>query len=255
MKLCLNTHNLVGKMNLDEIIEICLRHGIPGIEFSIGYNHKHGVELDTSLEERRQIRDKITQAGLETVCISSFSRFDQNSEDDYQKNIRNAKAGMELARDLQCQNFRFVGNDLPDFLDRRDFALRIANVLKELAQYGKELNVRALFNMHGTFQYRKDILEVMANAGTDNCGLVYNCDLGDLNGGSCEVTVDLLKDYIAHVHMHCFLNGYPYDELFTLLKEAKYSRWYSIVVDEPSSDTDRLIGYFSKLARSLYNKG
>ena len=42
MKLCLNTHNLAGNKTLDEIIGLCVKNGIGGIEFSIGYGHNHG---------------------------------------------------------------------------------------------------------------------------------------------------------------------------------------------------------------------
>ena len=37
MKICLNTHNLAGDFSLEELIQVCKRQGIGGIEFSVGY--------------------------------------------------------------------------------------------------------------------------------------------------------------------------------------------------------------------------
>jgi sugar phosphate isomerase/epimerase len=76
MKISLNTHNLAGKKNLDEIIDLCVKNGIGGIEFSIGYGHAHGVEFDTSTASLHEMSEKIMCAGLETVSIASYCRFD-----------------------------------------------------------------------------------------------------------------------------------------------------------------------------------
>lgn len=252
MKLCLNTHNLAGQMSLDEIIAVCKKHGIAGIEFSIGYGHKHGVELDTKDEDIRAIRDKIAAAGLETASIASYCRFDSQDDAELAKNMENAKAGIRLAAQMGCSNFRFVANDLPNFMDRTDFVKRIAKVLRELGDYGKEYGVTALLNMHGSFQYRGDVAGVMELCGDDNCGLVYNCDLGDLVGGSCEVTLRRVGPYLRHVHMHCMLLDYPYEEMFYYLDEMGYDGWYSIVVDDPSAEPDKFIGYYARLANALY---
>ena len=59
MKICLNTHNLAGDFSLEELIQVCKRQGIGGIEFSVGYGHKHGVELETPGEEILDIRERL----------------------------------------------------------------------------------------------------------------------------------------------------------------------------------------------------
>lgn len=252
MKLCLNTHNLVGELSLEEIIEVCVAQGLGGIEFSVGYGHKHGVELDTPAQLLEQKAEAIAAAGLETVSIATYCRFDMADEAMFAVNMANAKKGILLAHAMRCTTFRFVGNDLPGFMSRKAFILRIAAVMQELADYAKEYGVTVLLNMHGSFNYRHDVAEAVEQCGRKNCGLVYNCDDSDLINGSPEITLSRIGPYISHVHLHSMLGSFPYQQLFARLRQQGYNGWYSIVVDDPSPQPEVFIGYYARLCRALY---
>ena len=59
----------------------------------------------------------------------------------------------------------------------------------------------------------------------DNAGLCWNCNNVDIVGGSVEASFRLLAQWIRHVHIHELNDGYPYGELFTLLRKARYDRY------------------------------
>ena len=252
MKICLNTHNLAGDFSLEELIQVCKRQGIGGIEFSVGYGHKHGVELETPGEEILDIRERLYGEGLETVSIATYCRFDGKEEDEIARNVEDAKKGIILASQMGAPVFRVVGNDLPDFISRDAFIERISKILGELGDFARDYGVKVLLNMHGTFQFRKDMQAVMRKCAERNCGLVYNCDDGDLVGGSAELTLGEVMPYLAHVHMHEMLGIFPYKEMFGILKSHGYKGWFSIVVDEPSCEPERMIGYYKRLAEAFY---
>ena len=253
MKLCLNTHNLAGEKTLDQIIELCVKNGIGGIEFSIGYGHKHGVEFDTDAKTLNGMAEKIMNAGLETVSIASYCRFDGQENQELDKNLKLAKRGIECARHMKGKFFRFVGNDLPPFISRDDFILRVSKYMSDLADYAADLGVEVLLNMHGTFNYRHDVGKLIEITNKINTGLVYNCDDGDIIGGSLDIVLDRIGNYVKHIHMHELAAGYPYTELFKRMKKQGYKGWYSIVVDDPSSELERFIVYYTKLARAYYD--
>ena len=252
MKICLNTHNLASDFSLEELIGVCKKHGIGGIEFSVGYGHKHGVELETPGEEITAIRDRLYAEGLEVPSIATYCRFDGREDSEVQKNLEDAKRGIVLAAQIGAPIFRIVGNDLPDFMPRDAFIERMIKVLQELGAFAAGYGVKVLLNMHGTFQFRKDMTSVMKNCENGNCGLVYNCDDGDLIGGSAELVLREVMPYVAHVHMHEMLGIFPYKEMFGIMKSYGYEGWFSIVVDEPSCEAERIIGYYKRLAEALY---
>lgn len=252
MKLALNTYNLLGDKTWEEIIDICHGCGAAGIEFSIGYGHKHGVELDTPDDQLAKIREGIAAAGLEVASIASYCRFDRDSEEDFQRNLADAKRGIDLAARMGSTIFRFVANDVPDFMPRPDFVLRISQVMRELAEYGESKGVLALLNMHGSFQHRCDVSRAARLAAHPYAGLVYNCAPCDLVGGSVEVTVERVLPYVRHVHLHELTDGYPYPEMFRLLKAAGYKGWFSVAVDDTSAEVQRFLGYYCALVRAWW---
>jgi sugar phosphate isomerase/epimerase len=253
MKICLNTHNLAGKMSIDEIIAVCKAAGVQGVEFSIGYGHEHGVEFDTAKAELTRIRDKILGAGLETVSITSFCRFDSYSPEENLTNLVLAKKGIGVAAAMKAGIFRFVGNDLPINMPRDAFLERIAGIMTDLADYAAPSGVSALLQIHGTLCRAPDLAEICRLCSRQNSGLVYNCDKGDIAGGSIDVYLDRVAQYVKHVHMHCMLLEYPYAQMFRILKKTGYKGWYSIVVDEPSLEPQKFIAYYAKLVKTLYD--
>jgi sugar phosphate isomerase/epimerase len=253
MKLCLNTHNLAGSNTLDEIIDLCLKTEIGGIEFSMGYGHKHGIEFDTDSKVLREMAEKIMNVGLETVSLASYCRFDAQDEQERDRNFELAKRGIECAHAIGSGCFRFVGNDLPSFMPREDFIERVAGYMSYLSDYAEPLGVEVLLNMHGSFNYRHDVEKLIKLSNKRNCGLVYNCDNGDVVGGSLEIVLDRIGEYIKHIHMHELTEGYPYMELFRHMKRRAYKGWYSIVVDEPSLECGRFLAYYTKLAKAYHD--
>ena len=255
MKLCLNTYNLAGKKTLDEITGLCVQSGIGGIEFSIGYGHNHGVEFDTDTKTLHGMAEKIMSAGLETVSIASYCRFDAENPQELIRNFELAKKGIDCAQNLGSKIFRFVGNDLPSFISRSEFVKRVSEYMSRLADYAGPYGIEVLLNMHGSFSYRHDMGKLIEITNKNNCGLVYNCDDSDIIGGSPEIVLDRIGAYIKHVHLHELISAYPYSELFEGLKRRGYKGWYSIVVDEPSSEPQRFISYYCALARALHKQG
>jgi sugar phosphate isomerase/epimerase len=253
MKICLNTHNLASGMTIDEIIAACKAAGVYGVEFSIGYGHAHGVEFETPKPELITIRDKILDAGLETVSIASDCRFDSESEEERSRNLDLAKKGVDIAATMKAGLFRFVGNDMPKRTMRDVFLPRMAGVMGELADYGAPGGVTALLQIHGTLSRAPDVAEIARLCGRRNSGLVYNCDCGDVIDGSVDAYLDRVGGFIRHVHMHCMLLNYPYQKMFAILKRIGYNGFYSIVVDDPSSEREKFIAYYARLANALYD--
>ena len=118
MKLALLTYNLARTWDFDRIVQAAKDYGFAGIEFRVEANHAHGVELERTAEERRDIRNRIEDAYLEVACIGTSSRFESPDEGKRRQMIDRTKQYIELAADLGCERIRVFGNDIPAGVDR-----------------------------------------------------------------------------------------------------------------------------------------
>ena len=91
MKLALLTYNLARTWDLDKIIKAAKDYGFAGIEFRVEAKHAHGVELERTAQERRDILNKIQDAYLEVACLGTSSRFENPDEGERRKQIDRTK--------------------------------------------------------------------------------------------------------------------------------------------------------------------
>jgi sugar phosphate isomerase/epimerase len=61
--------------------------------------------------------------------------------------------------------------------------------------------------------------------------LVYNCDRKDLVAGSVAATYSQVRQLVRHVHLHELTSGFPYPELFALLRADGYNGYLSSEVE------------------------
>lgn len=252
MKLCLLTFNIAREWELDKLIKMSKELGFAGLEFRTEQNHKHGVELHTSKEERRIIREKIEDAYLDAVGIATPCRFEYKDAKLRRENIEKVKKYVELAVDIDASIIRVFGNKFEEGADRLTTIKWVGEALAELIEFARPYNVQVLLEMHGDLNYWKYAIKALEYSGAPDAGLVYNSDLRDMVGGSIKETYSHVRHLIKHVHMHDFISGYPYNELLQLLKDDGYNGYLSAEIRE-SSDPEKVLAYYSKLYYQMLN--
>lgn len=257
MKLSLLTYNMAKTWELEKILQEARRDGFAGVEFRAEANHKHGVELEASKEQRREIRDRVQDAYLDIACIGLSSRFDTPDQNKRREVVERTKRYVELAADVNCRRLRVFGNDMPkegaggDAPPEREKVLRyVGDALRELAEFAEPHGVEVLLEMHGQFNYWHFARTAIEHADHPQLGLVYNCDLRDVVGGSVAATYGRVRHLIRHVHMHAFTHGYPYPELFGLLQEDGYSGYCSSELDQELPPPEEFLAMYAQLFRA-----
>ncbi|NPV09991.1 MAG: sugar phosphate isomerase/epimerase [Anaerolineae bacterium] len=250
MKLALLTYNLAKTWDLDRIINAARAYGFAGIEFRAEANHAHGVELERTAGERREILNRLQDAYLEVACIGTSSRFENPDPAERQKMIDRTKRYIELASDLSCERIRVFGNDIPQGADRDDVVQYVGESLAELGEFAEPYDVDVLLEMHGQFNYWGFSRTAVEIADHPNVGLVYNCDPRDLVAGSVEATYSRVREWIRHVHMHAFVGPFPYPELFDLLQADGYEGYCSSEVDQEVPTVEHFLGMYANLFRA-----
>ncbi len=247
MKLSLLTYNIAREWDLEKIIEVCKKWGYAGVEFRTNAGHKHGVELSTSKEERKEIKERLEDAYLEAVGLGTSCRFEYSDVSKRRENIEDAKRYVELAADIDSQKIRVFGNKFEEGADKEETIKWVGEALNELNEFSKPYNVEVLLEMHGDFNFWKYAKKAVEYSKIPDLGLVYNCSPLDKVGDSIRATYNQVRHLIRHVHMHSFLRPYPYKEFLQLLKDDGYEGFLSAEIDEKSTDAETVAGYYAKL--------
>jgi sugar phosphate isomerase/epimerase len=257
VKLALLTYNMARTLDLPKLVELARQGGFAGIEFRAEANHAHGVELDTSPAQRLEIRNALQDAYLEPACIGLSSRFDTPDTRRRDEVVEHTRRFLDLAAAIGCRRLRVFGNDMPKAgadggpaPDRDDVVRYVGEALRSLGEAAEPYGVDILLEMHGQFNYWQFSLRAVEHAGHPRVGLVYNCDLRDLVGGSCAATYERVKRLLRHVHMHAFTRGFPYPELFALLQRDGYQGYCSSEIDATEPTREDYLLMYAQLFRA-----
>src|SRR5258708_6226899 len=149
MKLSLLTYSIARSWSLTKVIDAARAYGFAGIEFRAEDGHGHGVEIERTKTERREIRDQIEDAYLEVACIGTSSRFETPDLNQRQGIVDRTKHFVELARDLGCKRIRVFGNNFPRDVQRDECINYVGESLRALAEFSEPYGVDILLEMHG----------------------------------------------------------------------------------------------------------
>jgi sugar phosphate isomerase/epimerase len=257
LKLSLLTYNMARNWELPKIIEFARQGGFSGVEFRAESKHLHGVELETTPEYRRDVRDRMQDAYLEIACIGLSSRFDTPDRQQRKAVVERTKRFVELAAEVGCRRLRVFGNDMPkqgmggDVPPDRESVLKyVGEALHELGEFGDSHTVDILLEMHGQFNYWHFARTAVEHADHARVGLVYNCDNRDLVGGSVASTYSRVRHLIRHIHMHEFTSGFPYPELFGLLQRDGYEGYCSTELGTEVPPPESFLLLYAQLFRA-----
>jgi len=250
VKLALLTYNLARRWNLEKIIEVARASGFAGVEFRAEAGHEHGVELERTTAERREIRDRIEDAYLEVACLGTGARFESPDPTQRQVQIDQTRRYVELAADVGCRRVRVFGNVIPPGVRRDDCIAYVGESLHALGEFAAPRGVDVLLEMHGQFNYWGFARRAVELADHPRVGIVYNCDNRDLVAGSAAATYSQVRTRIRHVHLHELTNGYPYPELFALLHADRYEGYLSSEVGTELPTTEHYLALYAALFRA-----
>lgn len=250
MKFSLLTHLIAHSWDLPRLIDTARQLGFAGLEFRVEEGGGHGVELERTPSERREIRERVEDAYLEVVALGTGVRFDSPDVARRREAVDHTKRYVDLASDLGCTRIRVFGNDIPPEVPRRDCTAYVGESLRAVGEYSAAAGVDILLEMHGQFNYWGFAREAVSVANHPRVGILYNCDLKDVVGGSVKPTYGRVAKWVRHVHMHDLASGYPYLELFQLLRQSGYDGYLSPELSTKSPTADQYLALYATLFKA-----
>ncbi len=235
MHLGLVTYMVGAKMDLDTLIDVCEKSGIEGVELRT--THAHGVEPSLDAAGRAKVKERFARTKVRCYALGSTCEYHSPKPDEVKRNIDLTKKFVDLAADLGCWGVKVRPNDLPKGVEEDATLRQIAAAVRECAEVAKDKNVTIMVECHGGAARPDRMAKIMEYCDHPSACLCWNCNGVDVQDGSIAKYFAMCKPWVRHVHIQTITGGgYPWKELFDLLKAAGFDRYTMIETDSKGAD-------------------
>lgn len=249
MRLGAVTYNVLKDWDLETLISKLEKAGFEAVELRTG--HKHGVEPSIDAAARQRVSARFQRSKIRLLSFGSTCEFHSPNESVRKENIAEGKKFIELAHDTGAWAVKVRPNGLPAEVPRETTIGNIGACLRELGDYGARYGVEIWMEVHGKdTQEPPNSAAIMRAAKHPNVGLCWNSNPTDVTNGSVRQSFDLLRPWIKNCHINELISGYPYRELFALLRQSKYDR-YTLCEAQESKEPERFLLWYRALWMEL----
>jgi hydroxypyruvate isomerase len=249
MQLGAVTYNVLKDMELEAVITTLEAAGFAGVELRTG--HKHGVEPSLDEAGRTRVRERFEKSKVRLLSYGTTCEFQSPDPAERTKQIELAKRFVELAHDTGAVGVKVRPNGLAKGVARETTLQNIAAGLRTVGEHGYVHGVEIWLEVHGPeTQVPQTTAEIMRATNHKNVGLCWNSNPTDVINGSVKANFELLRPWLKSCHINELVSGYPYKELFALMKSSGYDRWTLCEANE-SKEPERFLKYYRALWREL----
>jgi sugar phosphate isomerase/epimerase len=256
-RLGLVTYNLAADWPLDVLLKNLKTTGVSPVELRT--THKHGVEPTLTKEQRKEVRAKFADSGVEFWGCGSTCEFHSTSAVEVTRNVESCKKFVALSADLGGKGVKVRPNGLPDKKNPEKTLAQIGKALKECGQAAADAGVEIWVEVHGAGTahppYIKTIMEACDHP---KVGITWNSNPSDIKNGSVQEYFKLLRPWLKSCHINELYRDsagtYPYRELFRLMRETDYDRVTMCEVGRKAPDPEtgaEILRYYKALWTEL----
>jgi sugar phosphate isomerase/epimerase len=240
------TYNIAKDWDLETIFRKLEALGYEGVELRT--THAHKVEVRLSKAEREEIRRRFEDSVVQLAGLGSAFEYQSADPAVVRANIDGTKAYVRLAHDIGAPGVKVRPNGIPRGADLDSTLRRIGRALHEVADDAKDFGIEIRVEVHGAVtQELENFAKILRHADHPNVFACWNSNQTDVKDGTIKDTFALVADRIREVHLRDLTDdGYPWRELFALLKKQDYQGFTLAEIPE-SRDPDRVLRYFRAL--------
>lgn len=181
-----------------ELIDMAKKFGYQSVEFRPEWKHAHGIELSMTKSQRKEVRNRFADSGIEISAISPGVKF---LRDDRDKQLEKMFQYIDLAADIGAPNIRFFADKLPEDPAERSESRKVqAGYQARAAEKAWEAGVMLALETHGN-SIGVDTGEMMYLAGHPPAFRVnWHLSHSLKNGEDTDTAYRHIKGRVVHVH-------------------------------------------------------
>lgn len=250
MQLGFVTYQWGAAWDLPTLLKNLKETGFAGAELRT--THKHGVELSLNEAQRKETAQKFEDAGVELIGFGTTCEYQSPDPAVVQKNIDETKAWIKLAHDTGATGVKVRPNGLPKEVPVEKTLEQIGKALHQCGQFGEDYGIDIRVEVHGPGTCElPNFARIMQVADHPNVKTCWNCNREDVHGAGLEANFKLVQETIGTVHLHDLITGYPWKELFGLLKAAHFDGWTLLEAETQTADPIRVMKYYRRVWEQL----
>jgi sugar phosphate isomerase/epimerase len=240
------TYNIAKDWDLPTILKKLEALKYEGVELRT--SHKHGVEVDLSASQRREVRKRFEDSPVALAGLGSAFEYHSADPAEVKKNVEATKEYVRLAHDVGAPGVKVRPNGVPRGADPEATFRQIGLALREVGEDALGFGVEIRVEVHGAVtSLVPNLAKIIAHADHPNVFVCWNSNPTDVIDGSVKDNFRLVAPKIREVHLRdLYDETYPWRELFALLQGADYQGFTLAEIPE-SPDPDRVLRYFRSL--------
>ncbi len=251
------TYNVAANWDLPTILKVCKNVGLSPVELRT--THKHGVEPTLSKDQRKEVRQRFADAGVEPWGCGTTCEFHSPDPAVVKKQIATCKEFIQLAADIGGKGVKVRPNALPKDVPVEKTLEQIGKALIECGKAAADANVEIWVEVHGNgTSHPPYVKKMMEHCGHPKVGLTWNSNKTDIKDGSVAEYFKLLQPWIRSCHINELYKDargeYPYRELFRLMRASGYDRVTLCEVGKSPPDAasgEEMLRYYKALWTEL----
>jgi sugar phosphate isomerase/epimerase len=217
------TYNIAATWDLPTILRVCREVGLAAVELRT--THRHGVEPTMSAQARKEVRQRFADAGVELWGCGTVCEFHSPDQAVVKRNIETCRRFVQLVADIGGKGVKVRPNGLPADVPVPRTLAQIGGALAACGNAAADAGVEIWVEVHGRgSEHPPHIATMMREANHPRAGVTWNSNAADVVQGSVREYFKLLRPWIKSCHINELHSGYPYRELFALLRETGYDR-------------------------------
>jgi len=188
--------------DLNEVITGAIRYGYDGVEPRVEVKQRHGIDLDTTKKQRKEIKQQFADCGVEISCLATsrtFSSADPSERDD---SVELAWRYIDLAADIGCANLRVFGGAIPEGVERSEAHKYVADCLRRCAEHAEAAKVFVCLETHDHFSRAEHAAETVRLANHPNAAICWDFMHPFRAGNTHEEAFEHVKGLVKHCHVH-----------------------------------------------------
>lgn len=133
-------------LTLDELLATARRYGYDGIEPRTAVKHGHGIELDATAADRRDIRRKAVDSGIALCSIATSCAYANPATS--KQMVDDTLRYIDLADDVGSPAIRVFGGTIPHDVSREHAIDAVAQALQSVADHAQQRNIAVCVETH-----------------------------------------------------------------------------------------------------------
>jgi sugar phosphate isomerase/epimerase len=191
----------------EQMVDAAAKYGYEGVDLRVEWGHNHGLELESTQDERQAARDYATAQNVQISCLAISARLARATAAERDDAVDQVRRYAELAADLGAPTMRVFGGNLPEGHPMAELRPYTAEALGRAAEAAAPFGVTPCLEVHDQHNNPEDVAWIVEHAGSGNVGVVWHPSHHLRLGISVDEAYPRLRPWVRHLHLQDWPKG------------------------------------------------